>query len=98
MFLVDDGPMTFTPEYASETVRRLFDTSGPYAEIMRVGNAPAFAVVLQRINVGLLAILGRLRATANWRAIAGDVLPFVGGRPATELGRLEAGWRAATGR
>ena len=97
-FLVDDGPMTFTPEYASETVRRLFDTSGPYAEIMRVGNAPPFAVVLQRINVGLLAILGRLRATANWRAIAGDVWPFVGGPPATELGRMEVDWRAASGR
>ena len=30
-FVAEDGPYTITPEYASETVRRFFDTSGPYA-------------------------------------------------------------------
>lgn len=69
-FLLEQQPATFTPPYASATVRRLFDTSGPYAEIMKAGNAPPFAVILQRINIGLIAILGRLRATADWRSIA----------------------------
>ncbi len=31
----EDEPYTITPEYASETVRRFFDTTGPYGEIRR---------------------------------------------------------------
>ena len=30
-FVMRDEPYTITPEYASETVRRFFDTTGPYA-------------------------------------------------------------------
>jgi predicted unusual protein kinase regulating ubiquinone biosynthesis (AarF/ABC1/UbiB family) len=97
-FSASGGPASFTPQHASKTVQRLFDTSGPYADIMKAGNAPAFAVVLQRINLGLLAILGRLRATADWRAVMEELWPFVDGPPATELGRQEAAWRARAGR
>ena len=97
-FAASQGERSFTPRHASETVKRLFDTSGPYADIMKAGNAPAFAVVLQRINLGLLAILGRLRATADWRAVMEELWPFVQGPPATELGRQDAGWRARAGR
>jgi len=58
---------------------------------MAAGNAPPFAVVLQRINVGLLAILGRLRARSDW-GVMEELWPFVDGPPATELGREEAEW------
>ena len=58
---------------------------------------PSF-VIIQRINLGLYAILGQLHATANWRRIAEELWPFVDGPPSTPLGEEEAAWRRATGR
>ena len=52
-------------------------------------------VIIQRINLGLYAILGQLHATANWRRIAEELWTFVGGPPSTDLGRREATWLAA---
>jgi predicted unusual protein kinase regulating ubiquinone biosynthesis (AarF/ABC1/UbiB family) len=89
------GSFTFTPEFASETVRRIFDQSGPYAELQRAANLPPSFVIIQRINLGLYAILGELCATGDWRAIAEELWPFVDAPPSTELGEQEAAWIAA---
>jgi predicted unusual protein kinase regulating ubiquinone biosynthesis (AarF/ABC1/UbiB family) len=94
-FVMRDDVTTITPEYASETVRRFFDTSGPYGRIMKAANVPPAFVIIQRINLGLYAIFGQLHATANWRRISEELWPFVAGPPSTELGRLAAGWTAA---
>jgi hypothetical protein len=51
-------------------------------------------VILQRINLGLFALLGELSATADWRCIAEEIWPFVQGPPCTPIGVAEAGWRA----
>ncbi len=93
-FVLRDEVATITPEYASETVRRFFDTSGPYGPIMKAANVPPAFVIIQRINLGLYAIFGQLRATANWRRISEELWPFVGGPPSTELGRKAAAWMA----
>jgi hypothetical protein len=50
--------------------------------------------VLQRINLGLFAVLGDLSATANWRGIAEEIWPFVLGPPSTQMGHAELAWRA----
>ena len=84
-----DGPMTITPAYASSIVRRFFDASGPLAPYSDV---PRAYVVLQRINLGLYAVLGSLHATANWRRIAEEFWPFVNGPPSTPIGEAEARW------
>jgi hypothetical protein len=52
-------------------------------------------VILQRINLGLFALLGDLNATADWRRIAEEIWPFVQGPPSTPLGEAELAWRAA---
>ena len=93
-FVLRDEVATITPEYASETVRRFFDSSGPHGPIMKAANVPPAFVVIQRINLGLYAIFGQLRATANWRRISEEVWPFVAGPPTTELGRRAAAWMA----
>jgi predicted unusual protein kinase regulating ubiquinone biosynthesis (AarF/ABC1/UbiB family) len=93
-FVLEDAPMTTTPEWSSESVRRFFDPTGEHGEIMRAANVPAAFVILQRINLGLGAVLGELRATRNWRRIAEELWPFVNGPPSTPLGVLEAEWRA----
>jgi predicted unusual protein kinase regulating ubiquinone biosynthesis (AarF/ABC1/UbiB family) len=93
-FVLRDEVATITPEYASETVRRFFDANGPHGPIMKAANVPPSFVIIQRINLGLYAIFGQLRATANWRRISDELWPFVGGAPSTELGRQAAAWTA----
>lgn len=94
-FVLRDEVSTITPEYSSETVRRFFDANGPYGPIMKAANVPPSFVIIQRINLGLYAIFGQLRATANWRRISEELWPFVGGPPTTELGHQAAAWTAA---
>jgi predicted unusual protein kinase regulating ubiquinone biosynthesis (AarF/ABC1/UbiB family) len=94
-FVRDDRAMTITPAWSSESVRRFFDASGPHGEIMKAANVPASFVIIQRINLGLFAVLGELGATANWRRIAEEIWPFVAGPASTPLGDQEAAWAAA---
>jgi predicted unusual protein kinase regulating ubiquinone biosynthesis (AarF/ABC1/UbiB family) len=84
-----DAPMTITPAFASEIVRRFFDARGPLAPYSDV---PAVYVVLQRINLGLYAVLGSLNATANWRRIASEMWPFSNAPASTPIGEAEARW------
>ena len=57
-------------------------------------NVPPAFVILQRINLGLLAVLGELNASRNFRRIAEELWPFVDGPPSTPLGEEEAAWLA----
>jgi hypothetical protein len=82
---------TITGDYASSVVRRFFDVRSP---VMGFISVPRSYVILQRINLGLFAILGELSATANWRAITEEIWPFVQGPAATPMGEAEAAWRA----
>jgi predicted unusual protein kinase regulating ubiquinone biosynthesis (AarF/ABC1/UbiB family) len=86
--------ITVTSDYASRVVRRFFDVRSPVAEY---ANVPRSYVILQRINLGLFALLGDLHATANWRDIAEEIWPFIQGPPTTPMGEAEAGWRASRG-
>ena len=85
------GPRTMTGEYASAVTRRFFDFRSPLASYARI---PRSYVILQRINLGLFALLGELSATADWRGIAEEIWPFFQGPPVTPMGAAEAGWRA----
>ncbi len=85
------GPRTMTGEYASAVTRRFFDFSSPLAAYARI---PRSYVILQRINLGLFALLGELSATADWRGIAEEIWPFVQGPPCTPMGVAEATWRS----
>jgi predicted unusual protein kinase regulating ubiquinone biosynthesis (AarF/ABC1/UbiB family) len=93
-FVLEDRPMTLTPEWSSESVRRFFDPGGPYGEIAKSANLTRAFVIIQRINLGLGAILGDLRATRNWRRIGDELWPFVDGPPSTPMGEAEAAWLA----
>jgi hypothetical protein len=53
---------------------------------------PRTYAILQRINLGLYAVLGSLNATANWRRIAEEIWPFVNGPASTPIGEAEARW------
>jgi predicted unusual protein kinase regulating ubiquinone biosynthesis (AarF/ABC1/UbiB family) len=87
----EPGPLTITGDYASTVVRRFFDVRSPVADYISV---PQSYVILQRINLGLFAVLGELCATADWRAIAEEIWPFAHGPASTPMGEAEAAWRA----
>jgi predicted unusual protein kinase regulating ubiquinone biosynthesis (AarF/ABC1/UbiB family) len=87
--VAEDRVTTWTPEYASSIVRHLFDRSSPIAQYATV---PRAFVFIQRINLGLYALLGDLRATGNYRRVAEELWPFTEGPPSTPLGEAEAAW------
>ena len=86
------GPRTMTGAYASAVTRRFFDFRSPLAAYVQI---PRSYVILQRINLGLFALLGELSATADWRCIAEEIWPFVQGPACTPMGAAEADWRAS---
>jgi len=88
----EPGRVTIRPDYSSAVVRRFFDVRSPVAEYVSI---PRSYVVLQRINLGLFAVLGELGATADWRAIAEEIWPFVQGPPSTPMGHAEKAWQAS---
>jgi hypothetical protein len=56
-------------------------------------NMPADLVLVNRIQWGVWSILAQLGASADWGAIHQELL---GNQPpSTELGRLDAAWRAS---
>ena len=81
--------MTWTREYSNSIVRHTFDRSSPISQFATV---PRSFVFIQRINLGLYALLGELGATGNYRRISAEIWPFVNGPPSTELGVAEAEW------
>ncbi|MGQ0616044.1 MAG: ABC1 kinase family protein [Acidimicrobiia bacterium] len=93
--ILEDRTYEITPAWSRESMKRFFDPTGPYGPIQRSANLPPEFVILQRINLGLFAILGDLHATANWRRIADEVWPFgADASPSTPIGRREAAWLA----
>lgn len=84
-----DREITWTTSYASSIVRHTFDRTSPIAQYATV---PKAFVFIQRINLGLYAILGELGATGNYRRIAEELWPFVQAPPSTDMGRAEIDW------
>ena len=74
----EPGPLTVTSDYASSVVRRFFDLRSLVVGYIAV---PRSYVILQRINLGLFAVLGELSATASWRAISEKIWPSPRARP-----------------
>lgn len=85
--ILEDGPWTYTPEFAREVIRSTTDPRAGYVELLRKLNLPPDYLLLNRIQWGVNSILGRLRATANWHRIS---LELRGAGPAaSRLGEEE---------
>jgi hypothetical protein len=88
----DAQPFTYTPEWVAEIVAATYQPLGAWGEITRRLQMPKDLLFLNRINVGASSILGHLYATADWKSIDSEIRHDR--RPTTELGRLDAAWRA----
>jgi predicted unusual protein kinase regulating ubiquinone biosynthesis (AarF/ABC1/UbiB family) len=87
------GRQAMSGEYASSVARRYFDFGNPLAAY---ANIPRSYVILQRINIGLFAVLGDMAASGDWRALAEEIWPFVQAPASTPMGEAERAWRAAS--
>jgi predicted unusual protein kinase regulating ubiquinone biosynthesis (AarF/ABC1/UbiB family) len=87
----NDATITWSGEYASRIVRHTFDRTSPISQYATV---PRAFVFIQRINLGLYALLGELHATGNYRRMAEELWPFVQGPPSTPMAVLEQPWLA----
>ncbi len=85
----EDREVTWSSEYSSGIVRHTFDRTSPIAQYATV---PKAFVFIQRINLGLYALLGELHATGNYRRMAEELWPFVQGPPSTPLAHREQPW------
>ena len=85
----DDKVVTWSSEYASRIVRHTFDRTSPISQYATV---PKAFVFIQRINLGLYALLGELRATGNYRRMAEELWPFVQAPPSTAMAEAEQPW------
>jgi predicted unusual protein kinase regulating ubiquinone biosynthesis (AarF/ABC1/UbiB family) len=94
-YVMTDGPVTFDEAYAAGGVQHLFDTNGPYRDLMRYLNVPPSFVVVQRITLGLMGLFAQLGATANWQRIAMELWPFTSAPPSTPMGEKIQAWRKA---
>jgi predicted unusual protein kinase regulating ubiquinone biosynthesis (AarF/ABC1/UbiB family) len=91
-YVMSDEPTRIDADYAAGGVAHLFDTKGPYSELMKHLNVPPSFVVVQRITLGLMGLFAQLDAEANWQAIARELWPFELGPPSTPMGHDIAAW------
>ena len=90
-FLVDR--FTFTREFTAGALDVVFNVQGPYGDVIPKLRLPPSFLILHRLVWGVSALLGKLEATNQWRAILDEYR--LGTPPVTELGERELVWRAA---
>jgi predicted unusual protein kinase regulating ubiquinone biosynthesis (AarF/ABC1/UbiB family) len=88
----DTQPFTYTPEWVAEIVAGTYQPLGPSFDITRRLSMPKDLLFLNRITIGVSSILGHLHATADWKSVDSEIRHHE--PTTTELGRLEAAWRA----
>src|SRR3954463_405132 len=84
---MEDGEREVTPEYVMGVISAISDPRSDFYRLMRRENVPANELMGRRMEIGVLAVLGQLRARRNWHRIAREW--WFGDPPSTELGRLE---------
>jgi predicted unusual protein kinase regulating ubiquinone biosynthesis (AarF/ABC1/UbiB family) len=87
-----DEELELMPEIATEVMIQMSDPRSRYFGKMRHETLPPDHLFGRRLEMLTLAVLGQLRATANWHRIAREWI--YGDDPVTELGREEAAFYA----
>jgi hypothetical protein len=91
---MEDREVTVTPETVMRAIAAVSDPRSEFFDLMRRENVPANELMGRRMESGVLAVLGQLRATRNWQRIGREW--WFAEDPATELGREE--WAYFEGR
>ena len=91
--ILENKVLTVTPEYSARLLFKTFDARTN--EILKHANVPPTFALIQRINLGLFSLMGKLEATANWRAISEELWVWTDAGPSTPMGEDEAAWVAS---
>jgi predicted unusual protein kinase regulating ubiquinone biosynthesis (AarF/ABC1/UbiB family) len=84
---LEDRPVRVDPTYVMNVISAVTDPRSEFYAIMRRENLPANELMGRRMEFGVLAVLGQLRAERNWLQIGSEW--WFAAEPATELGREE---------
>lgn len=86
--LLADQPYTVTPEHVADALAKEYSPTGPAGRVLRAMTIPAHVTFLSRIDTGIMAVLGELRATGEWLAIQREYDEHAA--PITRLGIADA--------
>jgi hypothetical protein len=86
--VLDEGEIQLQPEVATQVMIDMSDPRSSHFAQMRHETLPADHIFGRRVEMLTLAVLGQLRAKANWHRIAREWM--YRDAPVTELGRAEA--------
>jgi len=84
---LEDGEREITSEYVMGVISAMSDPRSDFYALMRRENVPANELMGRRMEVGVLAVLGQLRAKRNWHRIMREWV--YADPPSTELGEQE---------
>ena len=84
---MEDEDVMIDSELVMNAIAAVTDPRAGFYDLWRRENLPANELMGRRMETGVLAVLGQLRATRNWYRIGREW--WFGDEPATELGREE---------
>src|SRR3954452_5591471 len=84
---VEDREVEISPKRVMKIIESTHDPRSEYFDLMRRESIPADELMGRRMEIGVVAVLGQLRAKRNWHRIMREWV--YGDGPATELGALE---------
>jgi predicted unusual protein kinase regulating ubiquinone biosynthesis (AarF/ABC1/UbiB family) len=83
----ENAEKQITPEYVMGVITAISDPRSDFYSLMRRENVPANELMGRRMEIGVLAVLGQLRARRNWHRIGREW--WFDEPPSTELGERE---------
>jgi predicted unusual protein kinase regulating ubiquinone biosynthesis (AarF/ABC1/UbiB family) len=84
---MEDREVEVSPRRVMKVIESTSDPRSEYYDLMRRESVPADELMGRRMETGVLAVLGQLRAKRNWHRIMREWV--YADPPATELGELE---------
>jgi predicted unusual protein kinase regulating ubiquinone biosynthesis (AarF/ABC1/UbiB family) len=93
-FVMEDRELEITPRRVMKIIESTNDPRSEYFDLMRRESIPADELMGRRMEIGVVAVLGQLRAKRNWHRIAREWI--YADPPATRLGEQE--WEYFEGR
>src|SRR5581483_4923753 len=84
---MEDREIQISPRRVMKAIESSTDPRSEYYPLMRRESLPAEELMGRRMETGVLAVLGQLRARRNWHRISREWI--YGDPPATELGEQE---------
>ncbi|MFM8889071.1 MAG: AarF/UbiB family protein, partial [Solirubrobacterales bacterium] len=92
---IEDREVEVDPVVVMRMIEVTHDPRSEFFELMRQESIPAEELMGRRMEMGVVAVLGQLRAKRNWHRIVREWV--YGEEPQTELGRIEWEHFAAMG-